>query len=136
VRIEGGAHVKGAVVSDGKSSKVAVYPPEVTINTNSLVDALIPCVVVLGIPSCVLRNTIKALGVTALVDQLVSVVGLTTVVNSILAQVQPQRSAYGSAITADVAAIDKLTVYGTSGVVSGTFRDVSPASAGATGSGS
>jgi hypothetical protein len=128
VRIENGAHVKGAVVSDGKSSKVSIYPPEVTINTNSLVDALIPCTVVLGITNCTLRNTIKALGATALVDQLVSVVGLTSVVNGILAQVQPQRAAYGSAITADLSAMENLTVYGTSGVVSGTFRDVSPAS--------
>jgi hypothetical protein len=95
----------------------------VTIDNNSLVDSLIPCTVILGITNCTLRNTIKALGAGALVDALVSAVGLTSVTNAILGQVGPQRQAYGSAITADVNAIKKLTVYGASGLVQGTFAE-------------
>ena len=39
-----------------------------------------------------------------------------------------QLSTYGSAIHSDVTAINRLSVYGTSGVVSGTFRDLQTAS--------
>jgi hypothetical protein len=124
VSIENGAHVKGAVFADGKSGRVTILPPAVTLNTNTLVDALIPCVVVLGLPVCTLRNTIKALGATALIDALITNVGLTSVVNGVLAQVQPQRAQYGSAIVSDVNAVDAITVYGTSAVVSGSFSDV------------
>lgn len=125
IRIQNGAHVKGGVYADGKSAKIGIYPPPVTINTNALVDTLIPCTTVLFVTDCTLRDTIKALGsVTSIVDDLIARVGLTATTNAILNQVNPQRAAYGSAITADVAAIKKLTVYGASGVVPGTFRDL------------
>jgi len=125
VRIERGAHVKGSVHADGKSAKVSIIPPPVNINTDALVDTLIPCTTVLFVTTCLLRNTIKALsGVTAIVDALIAEVGLTATTNAILGQVNPQRAQYGSAITADVAAMNKLTVYGASGVVAGTFRDL------------
>ena len=125
IRIENGAHVKGGVYADGKSAKIGIYPPPVTIATNALVDALIPCTVVLFVTDCTLRNSVKLLGgVTAIVDRLIELVGLTATTNAILNQVNPQRAAYGSAITADVAAIKRITVYGASGVVPGTFRDL------------
>lgn len=125
VQMDRGAHVKGGVYADGKSAKVAIYPPPVTINTNTLVDGLIPCTTVLLVTTCVLRDTIKALGsLTEIVDALIAEVGRKATVDGILKQVRPQRAQYGSAITADVAAIDKLKVYGASGVVPGTFRDL------------
>lgn len=126
VRIDRGAHVHGAVHADGRSARIGIYPPPITINSNALVDALIPCVIVLGVPVCILRDTIKALtgGLTAIVDNLVSQVGLTAVVNALFDQVNPQRTSYGSAITADVTAIKAFTVRSSSGVIPGTFRDL------------
>lgn len=124
VRIENGAHVKGSVYADGKSAKVNIIPPPVTINTNSLVDALIPCEIP-ALNVCLLRATIKALGgVLEIVDDLISRLGLSTVTSAILGQVNPQRASYGSAIVSDLAAVNSLTVYGASGVVPGSFRDL------------
>lgn len=122
VRIENGGHVKGAVYADGKSAKVTIIPPPLTINTNALVDALFPCPPLLN---CVVNATVKALsGVTAIVDNLITRLGLATVTTAILGQVNPQRAAYGSAILSDVSAVNSLTVYGASGVTPGTFRDL------------
>lgn len=122
VRIDEGAHVKGGVYADGKSAKVAIYPPPVAIDSTTLVDQLVPCTSLL---SCSDNTLIKALGsLTAIVDDLIGRVGLTPTVDAILDQVGPERPKYGSAITADVAAIDNLKVYGASGVVPGTFRDL------------
>lgn len=124
VRIDNGAHVLGGVYADGRSAKVGIYPPPLTLNTNALVDALIPCEIP-ALNVCLLRTTIKALGgVLAIVNDLVSRLGLAPVVNAILGQVQPQRTAYGSAITSHVAAIDRVVVYGASGTVPATFRDL------------
>ena len=75
--------------------------------------------------SCAVNATVKLLGsVTAIVDNLITRVGLTSVVSGLLTQLQPQRAAYGAAITTDVTAIKSVTVYGTAGVVAGTFRDL------------
>ncbi len=127
VRIENGAHVKGGVNADGRSAKVGVYPPPITINTNALVDTLIPCRGPLDLVNCTLNATVKLLGgVLAIVDRLVQVVGLGAVTGAILDQAQPQRTPYGSAIVADVAAIKRLKVYGASAVNPGTFRDLNP----------
>ena len=124
VRIENGAHVKGAVFADGKSAKVNIIPPVATINTSTLVDSLIACEIP-ALNVCVLRNTVKALGgVLAIVDDLISLVGLTSTTNAVLGQLNPQRASYGSAILSDTAAISGLTVYGASGVVPGSFRDL------------
>ncbi len=127
VRIDRGAHIQGAVHADGRSARVGSYPPPLTINTNTLVDALIPCVIVLGLPVCILRDTIKALttGLTGIVDSLLNNgVSVTNLANALLTQVRPQRASYGPAITANVAAINALTTYGPSAVVPGTFRDL------------
>lgn len=124
VGIENGAHVLGGVYADGRSAKVGIYPPPLTLNTNALVDALIPCEVP-ALNVCLVRNTVKLLGgVLSIVTDLVNRVGLGAVTTAILGQVQPQRTAYGSAITTHVAAIDKLVVYGASGVVPASFRDL------------
>jgi len=125
VRIESGAHVKGSVSADGKSGRVTIVPPPVTLNTSALVDALVPCTVVLGLTVCTLRDTIKALGsVTTIVDDLVARVGLAATTTAIVNQLGPQRASYGSAITSDVAAVNALTVYGASGVIPKTFREL------------
>ena len=122
VRIDNGAHVKGGVYADGKSAKVAIYPPPVTIDSTKLVDQLVPCTDLL---SCADNTLIKALGsLTAIVDDLIGRVGLAPTVNAILDQARPERAKYGAAITADVAAINNLKVHGASGVVPGTFRDL------------
>lgn len=124
VRIDRGAHVKGAVLADGRSGSATVIPPPLDIDDNALVDTLIPCTRILVIVDCTLRNTLKALGASALLNELTRILGVNAVVNGILGQLQPQRAQYGSAVVADVAAINKLTVYGTSGIVTGTFRDI------------
>jgi len=126
VRIDRGAHVKGAVNTDGKSGRVGIYPPAMTIDTNALVDSFFPCTnAILQAVSCLDNATVKALsGVTAIVDDLIARVGLANVVAGLLTQLTPQRAAYGSAITSDVTAIKRVTVYGTAGVVAGTFRDL------------
>lgn len=122
VRIDNGAHVKGGVYADGKSAKVAIYPPPLTIDSNTLVDQLVPCIDLLSCADNALVKSLETL--RAIVDDLIGRVGLTPTVNAILDQVGPERPKYGSAITADVAAIDNLKVYGASGVVPGTFRDL------------
>ena len=131
LRIDRGAHVRGGVSADGKSGKVGVYPPPVTISTTTLINSLIPCVTVLGIPVCTLRNIITSTagGVLDIALSLLTSLGLKSVADiagGILAQVEPQRVSYGSAITSNVEAINALTVYGASNVVPGTFRDLQP----------
>jgi len=123
VRIESGAHVRGAVYTDGRGAKVSIVPPPLTINTTSLIASLIPCEIP-ALNVCLLRDTIQALGgVLAIVDDLISRLGLSTVVSAILTQVNPQRASYGSAIVSDVSAVDLVTVFGASGVTPGTFND-------------
>ncbi|WP_354697463.1 hypothetical protein DSM112329_03093 [Paraconexibacter sp. AEG42_29] len=122
--IDQGAHVKGAVHADGKSAKVTIVPPPLTVNTNALVDSLIPCT---GLVSCLLNTTVKVVGgVLDIVNRLISEVGLGPVVNGLLNQLNPQRASYGSAITSDVATANALTVYSASGVIPGTFKDLNP----------
>jgi hypothetical protein len=130
VRIERGARVRGAVHADGKNATVGMIPPD--FSTNALVDALL-CPGAL----CALTAVIKALPLSGLVDALVNGyclvpnilggclvslpgLGVTAVVNGITSQL----TTYGSAIHSDVGIVDALTVYGASGVVAGTFRDL------------
>ncbi len=129
LRIDRGAHIRGGVAADGKSAKVGVYPPPVTITTSGLINALMPCTNIL---TCALRNVVQStanlLGglLDDVIQALVTIGGtsVSDIANLLLNQVEPQRTAYGSAITADVAAINALTVYGASNVVPGTFRDL------------
>jgi hypothetical protein len=119
VRIDRGAHVKGAVNADGKSAKVGIYPPTLpALNMTQLRAAVCNP---LPLVQRLLCNTLGT------VDSLLSSLGvgiLTNLVNGIVAQLGPPRAQYGSAIVSDVAAIKRVTVYGTAGVVAGTFRDL------------
>jgi Tfp pilus assembly protein PilX len=126
VRIESGAHVRGGVYADGKSAKVSIIPPPITINTTTLIASLIPCEIP-ALNVCVLRGTITALGsVLGIVDDLISRLGLATVTTALLGQLNPQRATYGSAIVSDLTTVNAITVYGASGVTPGTFRDLQP----------
>lgn len=139
VRIENGAHVLGGVYADGRSAKVGIYPPNLTVNTNSLVSSLL-CPGALCALAPTLNGLVGTLGVGGTIDALVNGaclvrvlgictvslpgLGVTAVVNGLVGQLNPQRAAYGSAITAHVDAIDRIVVYGASGVVPGSFRDL------------
>ena len=69
VRIDSGAHVKGAVYADGKSAMVSIIPPALTLDTTALVDALFPCEGILTPVNCIANAAVKLLsGVTAIVD--------------------------------------------------------------------
>jgi Tfp pilus assembly protein PilX len=128
VRIEKGARVKGAVHADGKNATVGLYAPD--FSTDALVDALIPCT---NIATCALRTTLKALGVTSLINTLTSGSCLLTVIvcvvpgpslASVVGNITSQLTAYGSAIHNDVATVNNLTIYGASGVTPASFRDL------------
>lgn len=117
VRIEQGAHVKGGVYADGKSAKVGIHPP-ITINNAQLRDAVCGPLGFVQEALCRLTST---------VGELLTFLGVGAVGNLItglLDQITPQRTNYGSAIVSDVNAIKKLTAYGASGVIPGTFRDL------------
>ncbi|MEJ7826151.1 MAG: hypothetical protein WKF48_12015 [Solirubrobacteraceae bacterium] len=129
VRIDEGARVTGAVHADGKNATVALVAPD--FSTTALVNALIPCT---DLVTCTLRTTLKALGVTQLVNTLTSGECLATVlfvcvvpgpsVASVLGNITSQLTAYGSPIHSDVDVVKALEVYGVSGITPGTFRDL------------
>ena len=136
VRIEKGARVTGAIHADGKNASVNIVAPD--FDTNALVNGVL-CP---GI-SCALAPTLTGLlgtlGVSGIVDALVNgrclvslpLVGCTVYLpaqgaTSVINNITSQLSTYGSAIHSDVATINALTVYGASGVVPGTFRDLQP----------
>jgi len=137
IRIEKGARVTGAVHADGKNATVGLVPPD--FSTDALVDALL-CPAVL---TCALAPTVKllagTLGVSGLVDALINGRCLVTVpilgctvslppvaggATAVAASITAQLSNYGSFIRSDVATVNKLKVYGASGVTPGTFRDL------------
>ncbi len=136
VRIENGAHVKGGVNADGKSGRVTIYPPAMSINTSALVTNLLGS----GLLANTLNSLLGSLGVTGTLDALINGrclvsllgsctlslpgLGVTAVVDGLLGQLQPQRASYGSAITADIDAIQSLTTDGASGVIPKTFREL------------
>ncbi|MEJ7787071.1 MAG: hypothetical protein WKF96_19895 [Solirubrobacteraceae bacterium] len=134
VRIDKGARVTGAVHADGKNATVGLVTPD--FSTDALVDALL-CPGV----SCAHAGTVKllagTLGVSGLVDALVNgtcletapILGCTVSLpgqgaTAVASGIAAQLSNYGSAIHSDVAKINKLMVYGSSGVTPGTFRDL------------
>jgi Tfp pilus assembly protein PilX len=133
VRVDRGARVKGAVHADGKNASVNLLPPP--FSTNSLVDGLL-CPGLL----CASAGVIKALPAGTIVDTLINggcvgVVAFGACVGvqltpipalTVLANITSQLSTYGSAIHSNVAVIDAVKVYGASGVVPGTFRDIYP----------
>jgi hypothetical protein len=136
IRIEKAARVRGAVHADGKNATVGIIAPD--FNSNALITGLFCPGALCGSASTV-AALLSTLGVSAVLDQIVSgCVGLVALgacvgvntsalgINSttIAAGITAQMTTYGSAIHSDVATINSLSVYGTSGVVSGTFRDL------------
>lgn len=119
VSISGHGKVKGALYIDGQG-RLAITPPP--FDLNALVDSLIVCAP-LNLVCGVLKTTLKALGVTALINELVKTVAPVTVANALLGQL----SNWGPVVQEDQAAVQSVRTYGSSGVVPGTFRQV-PAS--------
>lgn len=117
VRIEQGAHVKGGVYADGKHAKVGIYPPPLSpVNIVTLRNSVCSSLQLLQRTACLLLGTVGGL---------LGAVGLDPLVNGILDQLNPRRANYGSAIVSDVNGINSLTAYGASGVIPGSFRDLS-----------
>jgi Tfp pilus assembly protein PilX len=135
VRIEKGARVRGAVHADGKNAQVGLIATD--FDTAALVNTLLGC------PSdCLLADALNGLfgtlGVSGTVDALIngqcllSALGICTLflpplaggATAVLSGITAQLADYGSAIRSDVDVIKALQVYGASGVVSGTFRDL------------
>ena len=136
MRIEKGARVTGAIHADGKNAQVNVIAPD--FDSVALINGLL-CPGLL----CALAPTVTGLlattGLNGVLDGLINgcigvkvlgaCVGVNTAaagitVNSITGGITSQLSTYGSAIHSDVAVINALKVYGASGVIPGTFRDL------------
>lgn len=106
VTINSGAKVIGGVYADG-GGVVAIHPPSF-----SLTDTL--CKSILGPVLCLLTP------VTGLLDALLRAGG----VNQLLTMLLPHLSTYGPAVQYDAATVGANTVFGSSGAVQGTFRQV------------
>jgi Tfp pilus assembly protein PilX len=132
VRVDQGARVRGAIHADGKNAVVGTVPPD--FHTASLVTGLL-CPGAL----CSVAGLVTALGLNGAVDALINgkclvslpVLGCTVSLPglplaTVLGGLTAQMSTYGSAIHSDVAIINAVTVYGASGVIPGTFRDLHP----------
>ena len=117
--LDNGAHVKGGVNADGKSAKVTITPPALSsINMTQLRnDVCTPLPLVTRLLCFTLGTVSDLLGALGIPQSSV-VTGLLNQLNA------PVRAAYGSAIVSDVAAINKLSVFGASGVIPKTFRDL------------
>jgi Tfp pilus assembly protein PilX len=114
--LDSGAHVKGGVNADGKSAKVTITPPPLpAINFNTLRTYTCHLLPLIQQTLCLLLSTVTGL---------LNTVGLGNLTAGYLDQLNPGRVAYGSAILSDVTAINKLTVFGASGVIPKTFHDL------------
>jgi hypothetical protein len=120
VRIQDNARVRGTVLADGAGGSVGVYPPP--LNVYNLVDTLPVCQGLLGLLCAPLKATLRALGVDALLNQLVSLVGLTNVVNGLAGQL----SSYAPAVTYDETIASALVTNVSSGTVANSFREIVP----------
>ena len=119
VTIRDYAKVIGAVYIDG-NGRLDVRPPP--FNVSALINTLPVCSGLLALACTLLKATLNGLGVDALLTQLISLVGLNSVVSGLTGQL----SGYGPAITENKALVDAITVYGNSGTIAGTFRQISP----------
>jgi Tfp pilus assembly protein PilX len=135
VRVEQGARVKGAIHADGKNATVGLIAPD--FDSNALINGLL-CPGALCVLAPTVTGLLSTLGLSGTLNALINgtcvgvtlgstclgvsipALGLNTVVGGITSQL----STYGSAVRSDVATINKLSVYGVSGVVGGTFRDL------------
>ena len=137
VRIERGARVVGAVHADGKNAAVRIVNPD--FDTNALINAVLCDSAVTCSLAPTLTGLIGTLGLSGTIDALINgrclvslpLVGCTVYLpgqglNEVVGGITTQLTAYGSAINSDTDVINALTVYSSSGVMSGTFRDLQP----------
>jgi hypothetical protein len=118
VRIESNAKVRGMVAVDGAGGGLGIYPPALSVY--ALIDSLPVCQGLLALLCAPLKATLRALGVDALVTQLVSLVGLASVVNGLLGQL----SSYGPTILHDSAVTSAVLANGTVGTIANSFREI------------
>lgn len=134
VTIRNGARVRGAVHANGKNAAVAIVPPDP--DSGSVVNALV-CPGALCYLAPVLRALTNGLNLDSTINTLVSgpclvsLLGVCTVrlpilgaATKVLNNITSQLTTYGSAIHSDVDVIEALKVYGASGVLPGSFRDL------------
>lgn len=111
--------VVGAVYIDG-NGKLDVRPPP--FDVYALIDTLPVCAGLLSLTCTLTKDSLRALSVDELLTQLISLVGLDSVVGGLTGQL----SGYGPAVQENKALVDAITVYGNSGTIAGTFRQISP----------
>ncbi len=141
VRIEKAARVKGAVHADGKNASVRIVAPD--FDTNALINEVLCDDAVTCLLAPTLIGLVGTLGLSGTIDALingrclaysVNLLGVSICtsllpaqgINEVVGGITSQLSTYGSAINSDVATINALTVYGASGIVPGSFRDLQP----------
>jgi hypothetical protein len=117
VAIKDYARVVGAVYVDG-GGRLDVRPPP--FDVYALIDTLPVCSGISALLCPTTKATLRALGTDALLTQLISLVGLNAVVNGLTGQL----SGYGPAVQESKALVDAITVYGSSGTIAGTFRQI------------
>jgi hypothetical protein len=117
VRLEGPARVRGAVFADGTGATVGIYP---RFDVYALIDALPLCQLpIINLTCGLTKLTLRALGVGDLVNWLLGHFPVTSVLGELVAQVQGY-----TAVAYDEAVVARVTSYGSSGTVAGTFRQV------------
>ncbi len=135
IHVEKGARVTGAVHADGKNATIGLIAPD--FDTNALINGLLCPGLLCAVVAPTLTGLLGTLGVSGVVNALINGQCLVTLpilgctvslpglgLNTVVGGITAQLSTYGSAIHSDVATINNLKVYGTSGVVSGSFRDL------------
>ena len=135
VRIERAARVVGAVHADGKNASVRIVNPD--FDTNALINAVLCDNAVTCALAPTLTGLIGALGLSGTIDALINgrclvslpLVGCTVYLpgqglNEVVGGITTQLTTYGSAINSDTDVINALTVFSSSGVMPGTFRDL------------
>lgn len=135
VRIEKGARVVGAVHADGKNASVRIVNPD--FDTKALINAVLCDDAVTCSLAPTLIGLIGTLGLSGTIDALINggclaslpLLGCTVYLpgqglDEVVGGITTQLTTYGSAINADTDVINALTVYSSSGVMPGTFRDL------------
>ncbi len=117
VRIENDSKVVGGVYADGSSGRVGVYPLLDLLAIIQTGSPLCPAGLVDTLTCAPLRLLGNALGL----NDLLNAFGLSAVVSALT----PQISNY-TAIEDRASVVSAITTYGSSGTVTGTFRQVPP----------
>jgi Tfp pilus assembly protein PilX len=139
VRIEKGARVVGAVHADGKNAAVRIVNPDFDSNAlinQVLCDDAVTCLLAPAVVDLLstagLSDTLDALINGRCLAYSVDLLGVKVCtsllpaqgLNEVVGGITTQLTTYGSAINADTDVINALTVYSSSGVMPGTFRDL------------